>query len=550
MIKKLFIPEEIGTYFVIPQKILSIEITKTTIQAALVKAQGKKRIILKLIKKDIDTSHYNSSVINSLKEIKSEVKYDKIYTLFYSSQIIFKDLTLPIVGSKKIKLIVPFEIESQLPFSLDKAVIDNVIIAETKQPKKTDLIVAATKESNLRDYLSLFSSAGLEVNRVGVDILELYSLYKYIMPKFSSKIQAIVEGGYDSTKVALIVDDKLQYIRVINKGLLNIAGKIPVSEQNSIADRLAYLFKVGVNKKENNNFNSNNNLHNGAAEQILTDLINEVNFSINTYIDRHPEYRRIDNIILMGSIVDIPNIEDLVSKITQTRCQPFEVNKIIQNDNISSKELKLENSFISTISNALALPNTHDFDLQQIIAKPSEEKLAYYRLVTALGLAFFTIFGFTAYSFLKIRKLSQSYNQAQAQSIQQLKKEFGLKKESELKTLENANKAAKKILNQQSSAGKLLSQENRTALLRYLIELSKCINLKETQLEVSQINIVLSNKQLDQPDRIEIFGHVENYAQLNKLQNQLACPLFKTVPKLHELNFKQTPITLEIKEEQ
>ena len=544
MIKNIFIPEEIGTYFVIPQRILSIEITKTIIRAALIKAQGKKRIISKLIQKNIDSTNFNESVINSLKEIKTEIKFDKVYTLLPSSSVIFKDLSLPIIGHKKIKLIVPFEIESALPFSLDGAIIDTIVINENKQTQKTDLFVAATKESNLKDFLSLFTSANLVVDRVSVDIFELYGLYKFVYPKITSRIQALIDIGYDTTKVAILAEGKLRYIRIINKGLTDIANKIPVSTQTTIYDRLAYLFKIGVSKGENN---SKHNTHNSAAEHIMADLINEINFSINTYLARHYEYNKVDNIILMGSLIDVPNIQDLVTQITQTPCQLFEINKIMQNENIDSKVLKMENGFLTTVSNGLALTYTSEFNLQQILPNPKEEKLTYYRLLTALSLALFAILSFSLYGFFRVRNLKQQYNQSQREPIDQLKKIFGIKKESDLRTLESANKAAKRILNEQSSAGKLLSEKNRTSLLRYLIELSKCINLKETQLDISQINIILSNIE---SAKIEIFGQVNNYAQLNKLQNQLACPLFKAIPKLQELNFKQVPITLEVKEEE
>lgn len=592
LIKKIFIPESIGSYFVTPEKILSVEIGKNFIKAALIKAHGNKRIILNLIEKEIIfdlNSTPKDDTIKTLHELVSGIKFDKLYAIFPSNQVVFKELNLPITGYKKLKLIVPFEIESQLPFPLDQAVMDTVIINENKQTKTSEVFVAAIRTNNLQDFVDLFTHAGLYIDKISIDVFELYGLYRFLNPvstinidnksggseitknRFNlkdifSKIsfkknnlknineletinnknisdnsnnanlesslnKALVDIGLDSTKIIILGDNKLAYIRTLNKGLTDIAKKMPLGSANSdisLKDRIDYIFKTGVESSE-------------LEKNLLTELINDINFTLTSYSSRLDSSKKLNSIILVGDSVDIPGIKDLINNITKVDCTLLEANKIIQNNDIESKVQKLNNGFIECIASSLILPFTRNFNLQKISTNNKELDLIYAQILSTLIIAGIILSSFSLYGYLKVRNLKQNYNQTETDIINQLQKSFELKKGKI--SLDNAIKDANKTLQVQETAWKNLSDKNRYSLLRYLAELSKCINLKDTQLDLSQLNITIADKPGEQ-DAIQLYGQVNNYAQLTKLENELKCPIFKKVPRLHELNFKQNPISL------
>ena len=170
-----------------------------------------------------------------------------------------------------------------------------------------------------------------------------------------------------------------------------------------------------------------------------------------------------------------------------------------------------------------------------------QETLINRQLIALITLAGLLFFSFLLYSFLRIRNLRVAHKNAETEALAELKKQVPLKP-NQMVNLQIANKAALTELTKQETAWARLSEQNRYAYLRYLAELSRCIHLKDTQLDLSTISM--------KDDTIRLYGSVPGYQQLTRLQNELECPLFKKLPKLQDWNFKSEPITLIINKEE
>ena len=123
---------------------------------------GRKRIIEKLLSERIETTNtlsYDERVIQALKTHCEQIGPTsmKLSMLLPSSQVIFKELSLPFTGTKKIKMVVPFEVEAMLPFALDAAVIDSIVTKEDLAAQHTDVLVAAVKKEHI-EHASVFSN--------------------------------------------------------------------------------------------------------------------------------------------------------------------------------------------------------------------------------------------------------------------------------------------------------------------------------------------------------------------------------------------------------
>ncbi|CDK30706.1 pilus assembly protein PilM [Candidatus Babela massiliensis] len=537
MISDVIIPEKIGSYYLFSKKIVAIDIGRSEIRASIVLAQGHKRTILSLIEEKIENNSnldYQERVVNALRELKIRLgQYDYLFASFSSASVVFKELTLPFVGEKKIKMVVPFEVESLLPFTLDQAIVDNIIINENKKESQTEVLVAAVKKEYIDQYINLFNQANLKLDKITIDILDLYGLYISI-PNYQSKTKnvALIDLGLNNTRLALLIDNQLKYIRIIPHGIKSAAQKIQNNLENDLKidlnEIVNNLVRFGINLSESESYQQ-------ITKNSLIDLFSELQFTINTYATRLKANQEIKLIIITGMGAEIPGIKELIQNTINIETDVLETKKIIHNGKITSKVSSIPNSFLISIATALAPYITSNFNLYKSQEESKENRLIITQLASILGLLLLIISSFSLYSYLRVRKLKRSVYDAQSSAIQELKKNFQLR---DVRDLKDANKKANAELLKQENAWQQLSVKNRYSMLKYLSELSKCINPQEIQLDLSSIDI--------KNNKIILYGSVPGYPQLSKLQNQLKCPLFKNPPRLQDYNFKAEPIILNV----
>src|SRR5207249_3391525 len=131
-------------------------------------------IIEKCLQETIDsdtTLTLADRTVTTLKKIKSQLDaYDQLHTVLSSSVMVFKELKLPFYDYEKIKMIINFEVEPLLPFSVHDAVIDFIITKHIKEEQSAEILVAATQKKHLAEHLHLFELADMKPQVVTVDL--------------------------------------------------------------------------------------------------------------------------------------------------------------------------------------------------------------------------------------------------------------------------------------------------------------------------------------------------------------------------------------------
>ena len=141
MLHDILILSRIGNYYLQRKRILSFEITPLMVQGILIEFLGTKIQIKN--KQTIILKDFSSQTqINALKKIASNIgKYDEVITTLSGSAVVFKELTLPFIGRDTLSMIVPFEVETLLPFALEESLIDFIITKENIEKQVIDRIV-------------------------------------------------------------------------------------------------------------------------------------------------------------------------------------------------------------------------------------------------------------------------------------------------------------------------------------------------------------------------------------------------------------------------
>lgn len=540
MIKHIFIPERIDAYYLFGKRVAAFDIGQAEIHVTVALLTGYKRIIEKVFTERIEadsTLSADERTVQALKLAAAKLgKYDEITAALPSSQVVFKELSLPFTGMKKIKMVVPFEVESLLPFSLDTAVIDSITTHEDSESGSTDVLVAAVKKDQINHMVQLFESAGLTVHRLTVDMFELYGLYKMVTPQTNNKKTfALIDLGFYATRLAVIINGQLKYIRSIPKGLITVARKLTALNSVDPNENLQHLMRVGINEVSDQTFSQ-------QAQESFEELISEISFTIESYTKKlKPEEQQLHKILICGAAADVPGITHFTTNSTKIDSQLFQPKQFLHNEVVQSKVTPLPNSFIVSIAAAITPEVTQEFNLQKAEIQKEENYIINSQLITLAALAGLIFLSFSLYSFFRLRNLRLAYRSAETEAINELKKSFKLKPAQTL-NLTAANRAALNELKKQESAWHRLSAENRYSFLRILAELSRCIHAKDTQFDLTTLSI--------KEDTVKLYGSVPGYQQLIRLQNELECPLFKKLQKLQDWNFKSEPITLTINKEE
>ena len=516
MIRSIFFPERIGSYYIFRKRIVGIEITDRSVIAVLVHLNGLKRTIEAVYEEPLSTdtdSSYDEKIVRALSALSHSLgKYDAIFYAMASSRVIFKELTLPFIGIRKIKMVIPFEAEPLLPFNLEVGVLDSIITQEHEAEKKTDLMLCAIKKESLEKVINYFVQAGLSVEKVSVDVFDLYGLYKKFAQETPVKgATALLDIGSSRTILALLVDGRLAYIRNLPQGC--ISNDAP---------------QAGAS------FDS-------TMEEQLTVLLNEIHLTLELTVPKLTGLDAPENILITGMITDFKESKEFISDALRAPVEYLSAHDLVSSGIVASSLATLPGSAVVSIATAASLETTEDFTLLQAKEQHELSRTIFYQLIAAALITLTLFLSFSMYSFLRIRTLKKTYASAEKDAIAELQKQFKLPP-AKTTRLETANKAAQADLKKQETAWRRISPESRYSYLKYLAALTKCINMKEAQLELT--NLIIKD------DTIKLYGSVPGYPQLNKLQTQLECPLFKKVSKLQDRNFKTEPITLIVNQEE
>jgi type II secretory pathway component PulL len=494
MIKNLlniFIPEAFKGATLLPLRTLAITFKKDSVIGTVIVQKGTTYFVENIVHQKIgsDSSQKNNPLVSALKDLAGKVEnYDKIVTTISSSFVTFKELSLPFTSEEKIKMVLPFEIESLLPFDAFHACIDFIITKKNIEEKKSDIIVAAIQKKYIQDLTDLFEQADLEISSITTDIIALYGLYSR-REATNEGNTAFIELGETESKIAFFIDGQLKHIRTIQQ-----------------------TFDPG---KENET------------------AWNKIIFTLQSFKSDTATGGPLTKIILFGELC-----KDLAREAEEkldAPCEYFDIKQFTTKVSISmNSKIKSDDINLSGLATALPLPKGQPFSLRQEELTQKESLLFSQQIITggALILTLLCLAG--GHTFYTIHKLTAEKDQSEKEIIQTLKKNFpSMKKTTSLSAaLDEAHREVRK----EESIWSSLSEQTRQSYLSYLSIISTNI-----EREVLGLNL---NKLIINKNIITLEGSVRNFEAIDQFEQQLkATKMFSHVPDLQSIEFS-TPLTL------
>jgi type IV pilus assembly protein PilM len=534
-IKNVLVPEKVGSYYLVPQRVLGFDINKTSIHVTQLLLQGRNIILEKFIDQPLEldpTIPYGDRVTQTIKTVLTRVdRYDALRSSISSSMAIFKELTLPFVDPEKISMVLNYEIEPFLPFPISQTIVDFVITQTNLEQKNSVVLVAAVKKEYVSEHLGYFTHAGISPTAITVDLFDLYGLYKFI-PRYAKEPgnNVLIDLGFNVTRIAYIVDGRLTLVRTLSKGILQWAKNVGQVTNISTNEALEKLIRFGLEHNDDPAYNN-------AIKDSVTSFLHEIKFTLDSFIAQTKTEQRINKIFLLGQGADIAHITSFFNKQLTIDCELFEVNELLKTDFVSLKnENRIPRSAILSLGTALTTPTVEKFNLRKQEFAVEDTSLFYKQLITASSFLLFIFGGLLFHSFWQVSLLKKAAQKFEQETVKTLNQR-GLAKG---KTMAEASKQAEEKVTQEEAIWFAFSSQTRFSFLKYLQDLSSAIDKEATGLVLKKLIITEQ-----EPRSMVLEGEVPDFDALKILERELKqSNMFISIPSLQSPKFS---ITLQLK---
>lgn len=533
MIQDIFVPSKIGSYYIFHKRVLGFEVTTSSVQASLI--YFSRNIVLLENSMTIPLQDQNpSTIINAIKKIAASIgSYDEVVTSLTSSAVIFKELVLPFVGREKIQMIVNYEVEPLLPFSLDEAVIDFLITDENKEKSQTTILVAAARKSDLENYTDYFEKAGVQLTNVTLDMFALYDFYRHTMYVAQAHTSLLlVDFGIDAIRILYIQKGILKLVRLVPYGLAAMMSKI-----NNSAEPLPYKYLEDI--LEHNVHGHDEERQHKISQQLIIDFCKQINLSISFFQKQIKNFIIPAKIICLGAGTELQGFVDQAATVSEIPFEILDIKRVAHRNNIhANRKIKIDAQHSASLIIPLSAAQYGDINFLAEGQKKRHSRLLNKQLLTTLVISVATIVALYFYSNYQLQQWNSAYNKSKKEVVKILKEQMDVDIKNVKRVSEIVSEAQSKL--QQAKKVCFSFSQTNNAFLNHLQELSTKIDRNSLGLDLKKMSlhdkeVVLQGKVKDF-DALQIFE--EELMELNGF-------IIKDMPR--ELSFV---VTLIVKEDQ
>ncbi|MBU1045006.1 MAG: type IV pilus assembly protein PilM [Candidatus Omnitrophica bacterium] len=241
--------------------------------------------------------------------IKENINRDTRIGISIAGQAAFVRLVkVPITAPEKLRQIVLYETQQQVPFPINEVVWDFQIYGRDK--KQLSVLLAAVKKELTGSILSIISEFSLNVEFIDVSNLALYNCLHYFYRDLKETL--VLDIGAKTTNIIIISEEKF-WTRSLPLGGQDITDSIAVALKvdNGVAEKikreqgkvamLYYGQKLSSDTQEQKIAE--------AITAILTDMTNEIVKTLNFYKSQHKSEMNFKKVLLTGGVSKVDNID-------------------------------------------------------------------------------------------------------------------------------------------------------------------------------------------------------------------------------------------------
>ena len=510
MIRELFLPRYLANRYIIPQRIIGIDLARTYVSASQIYVRDTTITIEKCINKPLEIGNntdYEERVVNALKELKPQLnQYDLLRSAIPSSIAVIKELTLPFTEPEKIKMVLEYEVEPLLPFSINDAVIDGITTKIIPEEQKALVLVAAVPKEHIAHHVQLLQSANFDPDIISIDFFDLYALYRMLANKKSPQgAHVLIDIESHTTRIGYIYNDALRIVRTLPKGLIN--------QVKLVSDSLGMQPSAVMEQIMRSGFTHDDRSFTHALREALDIFWQDIAFTLNSFTAQSDH--KIDTILLVGAGSEINGLPSFITEKTGTSCEKIDINQITHHTNIVTKQNGvLAQNCIMSLATALNFRDPSSFNLRKKEFTSTKTPLLIKQLVMAGMLSCMIIFGLIGYTVYELSSLHLEISASTEELSKEIISRFSISSaEEENADLDSLISTAETKVAQREKLMFAFSGGHRASFLEYLAELTKIIHKDALDLTLNHLQIADNTLILE--------GKVSTHDQLRVLEDEL-----------------------------
>jgi type IV pilus assembly protein PilM len=486
MIKEIFLPEKIGNRRLYSQKIVGLAVREDIVSLVLVNAKRSATIVEKVVEEKIQDVNDSKEIINALKTAISKVKaFDQVRVAISASLVIFKEIVVPFTDHEKIRMILGYEIEPMLPFSLDEAIIDFIVTGAAKEKNSSQVLVAAIRKEDLKQVIDQYKSAGIEPTSLTLDLFALYGLAQQV-PKYQEikHGNALIDLGLFFTRVSFIYDGQLRLTRNISRGLSTIITQI---SDNTGVDKDKVLFNLqtfGINPTEDDKFDK-------VTKEHFINFFNDIQFTLNSFSLKLSYYKGVTQILFSGKAHEIYELEKFCNDLLQIPSEIFDIKKLFANKTIKNKVVSEPQAWDThLVSLGAAVPENKQerFNLRRKSFALMQHKLIGRQIIAAVVILFIMLTSIAISGYQQISHLQKAATDIEKKEVNKLLGIIPKKERPKTIILSSLVRKAENLVKDKQEVCASFSQQKMKPL-DILLEVTNIMDKRLFNFELTELSI-------------------------------------------------------------
>lgn len=524
MIKDVFVPSKIKNYYLFAKRVLAFEINAVYVRATLI-SFSKKSVTLENSMTIFLKDQNSVSVVNAIKKIASQIgSYDEVVTSLTSSALVFKELTLPFVGREKVAMVVSYEVEALLPFTLDEVDIDFIITHEDVSQNSSTVLVAAARKSDVQQHIHYFEKAGIEVAIMTVDMFALYDFYKHAMyiPQ-SDTSQVLVDFAVDAIRVLYVHQGQLKSLRLIPSGISMLIQKIDTIPE-AMKHRLLDMLLQGLVEDEDGNS------YEHIVDSIVQEFCKQITLSLSFFEKQVKEFIVPAKILCLGIGVGLYEFQKKAQACLPLPIESFDVEKLLQHNEIDNK---LGQEFQAQDCTSLIIPlsavHFGHVNLLSNYQQKIDQRLLNRQLLALFFVTTISLVGLYFYSNTQMQRLQVAFLRNKKEIVRVLDEQMGIDAKG-IKRTSMLVDVARETLQREKKLWFSFSKQSENSFLEYLQDISSKIDRGSLGLDLKVLSMNY--------EEVIMQGKVKDFEALETFEEELMeLSKFNVVEKPRELAF-------------
>lgn len=274
----------------------------------------------------------------ALHEFRAHAKIKKNEKIFVSipGQATFnRTITIPPVEQKRIKEIVTYEAQQQIPFPIDEVLWDYQVVGEKAQTaEEREVMLFAVRKEVINSFLANLAAVEITVEGIQIAPLAIYNLIRFDRPELETCVA--IDIGAENTDLVIVHGDKL-WVRALPYAGNDITKALQKKFNIPYQEAEKLKLKAGKTKQAKKIFE--------VIKPVLKDIVGEIHRSVGYYKSTVKDVK-FDKMILLGNATKLTEFDqffaqnlqyniEIFSEIKKMRASPqIDVNRF--QDNIAS----------------------------------------------------------------------------------------------------------------------------------------------------------------------------------------------------------------------